>query len=86
MKDVSLKYRLEWIVVRVVIGIFGCLGRTRAATFGGWLARKIGPRMKVHALARSNMKMALPGLGTEEIESNLARMWDNLGRNIGELP
>ncbi|WP_339632013.1 lysophospholipid acyltransferase family protein [uncultured Sneathiella sp.] len=86
MKDVSLKYRLEWIGVRITIWIFGCLGRRRAAAFGGWLARKIGSHMKVHSLARTNMEQALPDLSPEEIDINLMQMWDNLGRNIGELP
>ncbi len=77
---------MEWIAVRIAVAIFRLLGRGRAARFGGWLARQIGPRMSVHRLARENMKMALPDLTGRAIEENLMRMWGNLGRNVGEIP
>jgi KDO2-lipid IV(A) lauroyltransferase len=83
---ISLKHRLEWIAVKSVVTIFRLLGRFRAAAFGGWLARKIGPRMGVHRTAQKNMRLALPHLSEEEIDDNLLRMWDNLGRNVGEIP
>ncbi|MFC4271005.1 lauroyl acyltransferase [Sneathiella chungangensis] len=86
MSKVSLRYRLEWIAVRAAVGLFRLLGRARAAAFAGWLARKIGPRLGVHRLARENMRMALPHLTATQVEETLARMWDNLGRNVGEIP
>lgn len=86
MTKVSLKYRLEWIAVRIVMAIFRLLGRKNAASFGGWLARKIGPRLGVHRVARENMTTALPHLTGREVEENLMRMWENLGRNVGEIP
>ncbi|MDF2366941.1 hypothetical protein [Sneathiella sp.] len=81
-----LKHHLEWVVVKVAVAIFRLMGQSRAAQFGGWLARKIGPRMAVHRLARENMQKALPDLTGREIEENLLRMWENLGRNVGEIP
>lgn len=86
MNKPSLKYRLEWIAVRFVFGVFRSLGLERASRFGGWLSRKIGPRLSVHKLARENMTRALPALGADKIEKTLLHMWDNLGRNVGELP
>jgi KDO2-lipid IV(A) lauroyltransferase len=86
LEKISTKYRLEWIAVRIMMAIFRLPGRDRAARFGGWLARKVGPRMHVHRLARENMKMALPGMTDRDVEKNLFSMWDNLGRNVGEIP
>jgi KDO2-lipid IV(A) lauroyltransferase len=81
----SLKHRLEWIGVRFFYASFEFLGRHKASRFGGWLARKIGPLLSVDKLARKNMKLALPQLSDREIEEYLTLMWDNLGRNVGEL-
>lgn len=86
MSDISLRYRLEWLAVKAAVGVFRALGRERASDFGGWLARKIGPRLGVHRLAKTNMQCALLALSEAEIAANLDGMWDNLGRNVGEIP
>jgi KDO2-lipid IV(A) lauroyltransferase len=52
----------------------------------GALARRIGPRLAVSRRARRNIENALPGLAAAEIESIVARMWDNLGRVTAEYP
>ncbi len=83
---VSLKYRMEWLAVRFAFWLFRTLGRKRAADFGSWLARKIGPLMKVHKLARENIRNSLPEISEAEMVRTLDRMWDNLGRNTAELP
>lgn len=82
----KLRYRLEWLVVRFAFCLFHLIGRKRASGFGSWLARKIGPRMKVHGLARRNMTRALPELSEQQIDLHLTEMWDNLGRNVAEFP
>lgn len=82
----KLRYRLEWLVVRFAFWLFHLIGRKRASGFGSWLARKIGPQMKVHELARNNMKRAIPELSAQQIDTHLIEMWDNLGRNAAEFP
>ena len=86
MSDIPFRYRLEWLGVKMSVGLFRLLGRRRAAAFGGWLARKVGPRLKVHGLAKANMRLALPALTEPQIDHHLDQMWDNLGRNVGEIP
>lgn len=86
MSDKSVQYRLEWLLAKLIIWIFERLGQRKASAFGGWLFRKIGPLLSVHKLARRNMKQSLPELDDAAIEKNLMRMWDNLGRNVGEIP
>jgi len=82
----KLRYRLEWLIVRFTFWLFHLIGRKRASSFGSWLARKVGPRLKVHELARRNMKRALPELSEQQIDLHLVEMWDNLGRNAAEFP
>ncbi|MEH6544868.1 MAG: hypothetical protein V7701_00460 [Sneathiella sp.] len=86
MEKISLRYRIEYTALRSVFWIFERLGREKASTFGGWLARKIGTRLSVHQLAYDNMKQALPDLSETERQDALEKMWDNLGRNIAEIP
>ncbi len=86
MADKSIQYRLEWILVRGIMWIFERLGQQKASNLGAWISRKIGPRLSVHKLARRNMKLSLPELDDAAVEENLTRMWDNLGRNVAEIP
>ncbi|MEP3244758.1 MAG: lysophospholipid acyltransferase family protein [Sneathiella sp.] len=82
----SLKYRIELCVVKFAFWFFKRLGRRRAARFGSWLARKVGPRLSVQKVADRNMQRSLPELSETDRRQALERMWDNLGRNIAELP
>jgi Kdo2-lipid IVA lauroyltransferase/acyltransferase len=77
---------LEYAGVRFIFSLFRFIGRRRASTFGAWLAKKVGPRLKAHQVAIKNLKIAFPDKSTEEYKVILEGMWDNLGRNIGELP
>jgi KDO2-lipid IV(A) lauroyltransferase len=51
---------------------------------GAWLMRKLGPWLRGHRLARSNLVAAFPDKPASEIDALLLGMWDNLGRVIAE--
>jgi KDO2-lipid IV(A) lauroyltransferase len=57
-----------------------------ASAIGGWLARRIGPRLGISKRAIENLKLALPDLGAEQRARVIAGMWDNLGRVMAEYP
>lgn len=86
MEKVSLRYKLEYAALRSVFWIFERLGQERASAFGGWLAHVVGSRLSVHRLAIENLQQAMPNLSDAQIQGVLAKMWDNLGRNIAEIP
>ena len=67
-------------------GVFGLLPLNCASTFGGALARHIGPRLGISNRARRNLRRALPELSDDEIARVVAGMWDNLGRVVAEYP
>lgn len=73
-------------VYLAVYGLFAILPMDKASAFGSWLARQIGPRLRVHRLARRNIEQALPDESPEDIDAILTEMWDNLGRVCGEFP
>jgi KDO2-lipid IV(A) lauroyltransferase len=81
----KIRYFFEVQIVRLSLFLFKILGIKKAANFSGFLARFIGKKHKTNELARKNIKKSLPNLSDEEIEKILVKMWDNLGRIIGEF-
>jgi len=73
---------LAWGIVR----IFALLPLDTASAFGGWIGRKIGPKLRVSNNARRQLAEIFPLLSSPEIEKIVNKMWDNLGRTIGEHP
>ena len=52
----------------------------KTANLFGRIARLIGPLMREQRIGRANLTAAFPKKSTEEIETILAGVWDNLGR------
>lgn len=86
ISDVRLRYKIEWVFVRIAFWIFRILGRKTASSLGKWLAQKIGPLLSVQKTAEQNLIRALPNMEENERQIVLKKMWENLGRNVGELP
>jgi KDO2-lipid IV(A) lauroyltransferase len=57
-----------------------------ASAAGGWISRKLGPRLPVSRVGRYNLKRAFPEKSDAEIERILRGVWDNLGRYALEYP
>ena len=79
----------DWLDgIETIVGSLGValLGMARRADYDriagtvGWIARKIGPRLRGHRMARTQLAAVFPDKSAAEIERILAAMWDNLGR------
>ena len=57
-----------------------------ASSLGGWMGRKIGPRLRVTNNARRELAITFPKLSAADIKTIIDQMWDNLGRTAGEHP
>ncbi len=68
------------------LGLFRVLPVDAASNLGGWLGRRIGPRLAFTRWARHNLRRAFPGMAEAEVERILHGMWDNLGRTAAEYP
>lgn len=75
---------LEYSALKVTVAFFGSMNVDRASDVGGWLGRRIGPRLSFTNRARNNIALAMPELSAEERERIVVDMWDNLGRTIAE--
>lgn len=56
----------------------------RASDFGGALARRFGPLLREHRIARAQLQAAFPDRDAAWIDATLTGAWDNLGRVAGE--
>lgn len=64
-------------------GFFWCLPLDVASSFGGWIARTIGPRLGANRKIINNLNYILPEM--KDQHSDLAQqVWDNLGRTVAE--
>lgn len=52
----------------------------------GRFMRRVGPWLPEHRTGRANLAAAFPGKSSDEIETILRGVWDNLGRFAAEFP
>jgi Kdo2-lipid IVA lauroyltransferase/acyltransferase len=83
---VSWTHRFEAWAASVFVALLRCLPLDAASALGGFLARLIGPRLRVSDLARRNLRAAFPDLSEPRIDALVRGMWDNLGRVAAEYP
>ena len=70
---------LFWIILCKIIGI-------KLSSFvGGKIAQFIGPLTKLDNIANSNLTKVFPNLSNKKISIIKNNMWNNIGRNTGEL-
>lgn len=63
-----------------LLGLARLFDPDRLANFAGFVARKLGPLVREHRVARANLVAAFPEKSAGEIERILQGTWDNLGR------
>ena len=78
--------RTEASCVRLALAFLRYLRPETASGLGGALARRFGPLLPVSRVAEANLRLALPELDAPARKRVIRGVWDNLGRNIGELP
>lgn len=79
----QFRYRLEAALLHTAFFFFRLLPPSVSSDFGGFLGRKIGPRLAASRKARKHIEKSLDAPDTDTIVSD---MWDNLGRVIAEYP
>jgi len=82
----KIRYVIEALLVRVLFFTLRCVSLDKASAFGGWLARHVGPLHKSDRIARANLAKTMPELSAHEVDTIIDKMWDNLGRTMGEYP
>jgi Kdo2-lipid IVA lauroyltransferase/acyltransferase len=79
-----IRYRVEAIALRFVLGVLGSLPLGTASAMMAALFRSIGPRLRVSGRAVRNLQRAFPDKSATEINTIVRGMWDHLGRLVAE--
>ena len=80
----KLKYILEYLLFILLTRTLRLLSVDNSASLCSFIAKKIGPYLRVTKTARKNLKRVY---GNEtDIEKVINDLWDNYGRYIGEFP
>ena len=82
----SLTHWVQYLGLWAFFALVRLLPLDLASNIGGWLGRKLGPRLGISRKARANIARALPELSAERQQAILVGMWDNLGRVLFEYP
>ncbi|MGD9867534.1 MAG: lysophospholipid acyltransferase family protein [Hyphomicrobiales bacterium] len=81
----DLRYRLEYFVLRLIIGFFRLLPLDAAADVSAWIWRTVAPRTRRQKKALDNLAIAFPDMPMEERVRITQSMWDNMGRVMVEM-
>ena len=81
-----LTWRLEALGYDLITGLIRALPVEAASALGGMALRLIGPMSSAHRTARTNLRLAFPGLSRTEQDRLLGAQWENFGRYVFEFP
>jgi KDO2-lipid IV(A) lauroyltransferase len=76
----QVRYAIEAFFTKLLFAVLSALPLRVASGIGASVACAIGPLTRVHRVAQTNIRRAMPTLGDAEQARMLMRMWDNLGR------
>ena len=74
------------LLLTVLVGALRRSSPVACSNLGGRIARLLGPRLPVSRVADRNLAAALPELDPAARRRIVARVWDNLGRTVFEMP
>ncbi len=81
-----IRYFWEGVCAYLLYFMFWLLPARTASDFGGYIAKKIGPKLAVSRKALRHITYAFPQINDTEKNKILTDMWENLGRVIAEYP
>lgn len=82
----AVRYRLEYVLLKAVLTVFGLMPWKTASNAGGWIGRTVGPRLAASRKAIRHIRAAMPEKTEDEARAIMVGMWDNLGRVMAEYP
>jgi KDO2-lipid IV(A) lauroyltransferase len=80
----DLQYRLEYVVLRLLIGFVRLFPIDVAGSISAKIWRLVAPFNRRHKRALANLERAFPEKTVEERERIALAMWENLGRTMAE--
>jgi KDO2-lipid IV(A) lauroyltransferase len=80
----EIRYFFEAIIVYLVLIFFRLIGLKNSSNLAAKISLFIGSKLRVNQLAKENIKNALPEIDEKNRLKIISKMWENLGRIVGE--
>lgn len=80
----DLQHRLEYLLLRAIVGTVRAMPLEMAASLSARLWRLIAPWQRRHRRALENLAIAFPEKSPRERQAIALAMWENLGRVMAE--
>lgn len=85
-RPVTLLHRVEYALAIALGAGFRLIGVDASSAIAGRVMRAIGPMIgPISDRGRANLRLAYPQWSTQEVESTLRDIWENLGRTAAEF-
>lgn len=81
-----IRYLLEVGFLYLFIGFCRLIGIKNSSRFFGSLAKVVGKRTSPSKTAYKNLEMVFKNKSEKEIKDIVNKVWENLGKTIGEFP
>lgn len=82
----TMRHAIEASLLCLLFLFFRLVPLSLASRCGGKLGRIVGPKLRWHKIARTNLINHMPELDDRQRQQVLTAMWDNLGRTFAEYP
>lgn len=79
-------YYGEYLIAKSCITLLRHLSPEQASNLGGMICRVIGTKLPVCKIADRNLSLFMPELTAKDRKKMIAKIWENLGRTVGEFP
>jgi KDO2-lipid IV(A) lauroyltransferase len=82
----QVRYFIEASIAKAILGTYQLAGLRAGSYLGSLVGRFLGSVVSEGKLAATNINRALPHLSAAEQAEVNKKLWDNLGRVLGEFP
>ena len=82
----SLRYFLEFIIIKFLFLIFNFIGFTNSSKLGGFIGVNLGPLFRNKERIEENLQLSKIGKDHNERKKIVKNMWRNYGRIFAEYP
>lgn len=77
---------LEYISLRLLLTLLKSVPLKHASNIMGYIMRHMGPMLPISSIGKMNLRLAFPSYTPQQHQDILLNCWENIGRNIAELP
>jgi len=80
----TIKYFLQFIIIKLFFFIFKIIGYKKASNFGALIGSTLGPMIKSKEIIKKNIKNYSPNIDNDTMNNIVKKMWENYGRIFAE--